>query len=193
MAQRRIEHDPQHQRTQGEAGHDEVVEAHRAHRPVETRQMQGVARKPGQAVVAPCHRLPANGDEIEHLADGNRDHGEVNAAPPHRDGRKHRGDDAAEQGAPQQRQQHVVGHVLEHESHAVAAQAEVGSVAERQSAGVSEQQVQAHRGQAVNQHPRGDVVVATYVMQPRWCAEKHQGQDARAQMLFEIDGLHDGC
>ena len=36
----------------------------------------------GQPVVAAGHRVPAKGDEIEDLAEGDRHHGEIDAAPP---------------------------------------------------------------------------------------------------------------
>ena len=37
----------------------------------------------GQAVVAAGDRVPAEGDEIEHLAEGDGHHREIDAAQPH--------------------------------------------------------------------------------------------------------------
>ena len=88
-----------------EAEEDEVVERLVVARDVDSGEAE-IERHPfpsGQTVVAAGQRDPAEGDEIEHLPERDRHHGEIDAAQPHDHRadrhRAERADDDADQQA----------------------------------------------------------------------------------------------
>ena len=66
---------------------------------VERAEIQRLALEAAQAVVAAGHRAPLERDVIKHLAEGDRHHGEIDAAAAHQQHAKQRADDAAEEHA----------------------------------------------------------------------------------------------
>ena len=65
-------------------------------------EIDGLAREAAQAVVAAGERVPLEGDVVEHLAEGDGHHREVDAAPAHDQRAEQRAGDAAQQRAEQQ-------------------------------------------------------------------------------------------
>ncbi len=60
----------------------------------EQAEIEGLARKAAQAVIAAGQRAPLEGDVVEHLAEGDGDHGEIDAAPAHDERAQERAGDA---------------------------------------------------------------------------------------------------
>src|ERR1700751_882374 len=94
--------------------------------------MKRLSREAAQAVVASGHRAPLKGDVVEDLAEGDGDHGEVNAAPAGDKRAEQRPGNAAEERAADERQRRARGEKLERESRPVSAQPEPRGVAERE-------------------------------------------------------------
>src|ERR1700689_167461 len=93
------------------------------------------------AVVTAGDRTPLKGDEIEHLAEGDRAHGEINAPQPGDnrtdDRRLDRADhDAIQDGERRARLQVFYGHCG-----AIGAEAEIGGMAEGQDAGEAQEKI----------------------------------------------------
>src|SRR6516225_9283819 len=81
----------------GEEHQDEIVEGLVIAQDVDLgeAEIQRLAAPATQPVIAPGDVVPAEGDEVEDLAEGDGDHGEIDAAQPHDEG----ADDGGGQGA----------------------------------------------------------------------------------------------
>ena len=65
----------------------------------EEAEIERLAREAAQPVIAAGERAPLEGDVVEHLAEGDRHHGEIDAAPAHDERAEDRAGEAAEQRA----------------------------------------------------------------------------------------------
>ena len=111
-------------------------------------KLSGMRVQPSQAVIAARHVIPAEGDEVEHLAEGDRHHGEIDAAQAN----DQRADNARRRACRPARRSEGPGSCSAPDSGwsagAIGAEPEIGGVAERQNAGIAEQKIQRHRGKA---------------------------------------------
>ena len=124
-------------RRQSEHREDEVVEQYGLVQNVggPHAQIQRLALEAAQPVVTAGQRVPAKGNEVEHLTEGDGHHGEVDAAPAHDQSTEQCSGDTTKHGAEQQRERRAVSEQLQRQAGAVSAETEVGSVAEREHAG----------------------------------------------------------
>src|SRR5262249_59436847 len=95
------------------------------------------------------------GDEVEHLREGEREHGEVDAAPPEAEEPDQR---AADHGGyePYAEREPERGHLelRQRDASAVGAEAVIGRVTEREQAGVAIEKIEAQGEEPVDQHLR---------------------------------------
>ncbi len=123
-------------------------------------EMERLAREATQPVVAAGKRAPPEGDVVEHLAEGDRDHGEIDAAAMHDERAEDRAGDPAQKHPQKERQRRARGEVFQRQARAIGAEPEIGGMAERQNAGEAQQEVERHGGQAQHQHARAERGVA---------------------------------
>ena len=135
----------------------------------------GWREKPRKPVVAAGHRAPLECDVVKHLAEGDRHHGEIDAAPPHdqraenRAGRRRRAACRATSASG------VLGaRNLSVKPGAVGAKPEICGMAERQHAGKAEQEIQRHRRQPEHQHAGGERGVAAERHHPVGAQQKRR-------------------
>ena len=158
-----------------EAEQHEIVEGVRAGQDVELEEAEvdRLAREAAQAVVAAGERAPLEGDVVEHLAEGDRHHGEIDAAPPHDQQAEDRAADAAEQDAAEHRERRARRQIFQRQPGAIGAEPEIGGVAEGQHAGEAEQEVERHRGQPQHQHAGGERGIAAERRHPVGRGQQH--------------------
>ena len=114
-------------------------------------EMQRLTVPGRQAIVTAGEIAPLEGDEIEHLAEGDGAHGEIDPAQANDqrpDDRRSRG---AEHDAESHRQRRAFVDVLHDHGGAVGAKTEISGMAERQHAGVAKQEIQRHGRKRVDQ------------------------------------------
>ena len=133
---------------------------------MERAEIQRLALEAAQAVVAAGHRAPLERDVIKHLAEGDRHHGEIDAAAAHQQHAKQRADDAAEERAGDDRNRRAQHRPFEDEAGAIGAEPEPGGVTERQHAGEAEQEIERHGGEAEHQHAAAERGVAAEQRHP---------------------------
>ena len=139
----------------------------------------------GQAVVAAGHRVPAEGDEIEHLAEGDRHHREIDAAQPNDQRADDRGRDRADGDADQRcRGACSARRYLMRHADAIGAEAEIGGVAERQHAGEAEQEIERHRRQRQHDDAAAELGVAADRRQPVGHRQQQQPDQRRSALAF---------
>ena len=165
----------QHQRQQHQHEVEEGLVARQVDVPAEQRQRQPLDVE--QPVLAAGDAVPLDGDEPEHLAEGDGQQRVVDAAPVRDEQRHHRAQQPGRhQRAEQAAQQPGIGALLQ-QPHRVGAQAEVGAVAEAGQARLAEQQVVRHR----EHHPDDDfqrqVLVQAHGAQPQRRARQHGQRD----------------
>ena len=112
---------------------------------LEGAEIERLAGEAAQAVIAAGQRAPLEGDVVEHLAERDRHHGEIDTAPPHDQGAEDGAAEAAQQHSQDQRQRRAERDEFQRQSGAVGAEAEIGGMTERQHAGKSKQEIQRHR------------------------------------------------
>src|SRR2546422_11380137 len=144
-----------HDHREGEDGDDEE----RQHEVIEgpavrqrPRQRQSRARHAGEAVVAPGERAPPEGDAPQDLTEGEGDHEEVTPASQEREETEERAH-AGRHGEPRGKvEPEVVGDPQREQADRVGGDTEVGGVTEGGEPGVAEEQVEAHREDAEDEH-----------------------------------------
>ena len=146
-------------------------------------EIERLTREAAQAVVAAGQRAPLKGDVVEHLAERDRHHGEIDAAPPHDQGAEDGAAEAAQQHSQHQRQRRARRQEFQRQSGAIGAEAEIGGVTERQHAGKSKQEIQRHRRQPEHQHAGGERGIAAERHHPvggeqQRCPDRRQRRSA---------------
>src|SRR5262249_44364398 len=185
----RIQDPAQTEDREGNPEEREVVEAHWiVQRDLPSEEAEGQLRDAAQAVVTAREIRQVEGDEVEQLGEGEREHREVDAAAAEREeaddrAARARGRDADGQGQPHR----GPAELRERDPRPVGAEAEVGGVAERQEAGVAVEQVEADREETIDEHLRGQRLVGNDERQDR-----EEGDDRHAGMLRDPpeDGSH---
>ncbi len=119
-------------------------------------ETQAEVARPGdaaEAVLAAGHRGPAEGDDVEHRRQGERQQREIDAAPAQDQHAEQAGNDDDEADRQQHRQDEAVREqVALCEAGGVGGKAEPGAVAERDEAGVADQHVERHAGDGEDHH-----------------------------------------
>ncbi len=128
--------------------------------------------------------VPAEGDEIEDLAEGDRHHGEIDAAPPRDERAERRAGDDAEQHAEGDGEWRAGRQQLQRQPGAVGAEAEIGGMAEGQYAGEAEEEIERHGAEAEYKHAGAERLVAVHERQPKGRGEegKPDGGEVGAQL-----------
>ena len=114
-------------------------------------------RRPGawpnsnQAIVAAGYFSPLKGDGPDDLRKGERQHREIDARQPHAEPAEDKGSEDSEQRSGHEPGRHRQVELLQRQSRAVSAQAEIGGMAERDQAAGADKQMQACRKQHENQ------------------------------------------
>ena len=122
-------HQPHRQR---DAEQNEVVERIRVRQNVDGCETE-IERLPGesaQAIVASGDGAPLKGDVIEHLPEGDGNHGEVDTPPTGDEGAQQRSGYTAQQHPAQQRERRARRQKLQCEAGAIRAKAEIRRVTE---------------------------------------------------------------
>ncbi len=155
-AERRAQDEAHDADGEGEADQHEIVERVGVGENVdlEGAEIQRLAREAAQPVVAAGDRAPLEGDVVEDLPEGDRHHGEVDAAPADDQCAQERAGNAAEQHATKKRQRRRWRQEFERKPGAIGAEPEIGGVAEGQDACEAEQKIHRHRGQREHQDAR---------------------------------------
>src|SRR6185295_18199634 len=152
-----VEDAPERHHRQPHQDVGEVVKAERALDGVLPRpQPKGELGDAAQAVVAAGHVGQVEGDEVEHLGEGEGQHREVDPAPAQAEEPDDRAAQRGQQqprGEPEPERAHV--QLRERDAAAVGAEAVVRGVAEGEQPGVAVEQVEAHGEQAEYQHLGG--------------------------------------
>src|SRR5581483_7775987 len=175
----------------GEADQHEIIERPVVVQDVEAQEaeLDRLARKAAQAVVAAGERRPLEGDVIEHLAEGDGDHGEIDAAAMHHQRAEQRAGDAAKERSHEQAERRREGEKFERQAAAISAQSEPGGVAEGEHAGEAEQEVDRHGGERQHQHAGAERGIATEERHPEWRQRQqdpHAGDDGETHILAHV-------
>jgi hypothetical protein len=131
MAERRAQQPGDEGDASGEAQQDQIVELRVLERDLEAAEVQRLTRETGQAILAAGDLVPAHGDEVEQLAERDRDHREVNAALAHHQRAEQGCGDSGCQRPDRDREWGAHRDVLQDEASTITAQAEPGRVTER--------------------------------------------------------------
>src|SRR5687767_3517479 len=177
LAERRVYQPPQ----EG-GGHDEHREDEVRHGEV-AGEIEGHHAEPGgqprdvqQAILAAGDRRPFAGDEEEHLPEGDRHQGKVDAAPVRDEERDAAAHDRRRQHRRQQPDPQIGDEMELREPHGVGADAEVRAVAEGRQPRVAEEEIEAEREEAPDQDLDAEIAVETDVLDPeRQGAEHREG------------------
>src|SRR4029077_1902316 len=139
----------------GKAEQHEVIEGGGVRKDVEPEgaEIDRVAGESAQSVVAAGQRTPLKGDVIEHLAESDRHHREVDAASSHDQGAENRAANAAEQHPENERKRRAGRQEFERQPGAIGPKSEPGGVAERQHAGKTKQEIHRHRREPEHEYP----------------------------------------
>src|SRR5687768_13450116 len=176
----RVEDALERQQREGDQGQGEVVEGERRlQRQRHTGQRERGHLDAAQPIVTAGDVREMKGDEVEELREGERQHGEVDAAPAEAE-KSH--DDAAdagqEQSAGQRAPQRRDLELRQRDPGAIGAESPVGGVSERQQARVAVEEVEAESEEPVDEHLRGQRLV---------------GNDERKDREHEREGQHGAC
>src|SRR5437016_6230496 len=117
-------------------------------------------RNAAQSIVAARDVGQVEGDEVQELGEGQREHGEVDAAAPQTeetDGRA--AQDGEERPRPEPQPERAQLELGKRDARAVGAEAVVGGVAEGQESRIAVEEIEAQREQAEDQHLRGKRLV----------------------------------
>ena len=128
----------------------------------------------GETVVASRHVVPAKGDEIEDLPEGNRHHGEVDAAQMNDQAPDDRRGDGGGGDADQHAEKRVGDEVFDRKARAIGPEAEIGGVAERKDAGVAKQEVERGGGERHDEHECAQLGVAADRIEPVGRSQQHE-------------------
>src|ERR1700682_4209801 len=147
----------------GEQGQHQIVEGRAIASDVDggEAQVQRLTAPSGEAIVAASNRVPAEGDEKEHLTEGNRHHGEVNATQLDDQSADERGSQRSGSDAGQDAQWSAGHDVFERHADTVGAKSEIGGVPEGKHASESEQEVERHRRQAQHENAAAELRIAS--------------------------------
>ena len=111
----------------------------------------------GQTVLPPGNLFQRReGDKIEHLAEGQGDHGEIDAPAAYGDGADKAGQEYRGDDADSKRSQDIHLPVLEREPRTVGPESEIGGVAEGEYAGVAQKEIEAEAEDGPDQDLRGE-------------------------------------
>ena len=140
-AERRAQHEPHQANGGGEDRQQKEIEPGLALGDIEREPAEAdrLAMKIAQAVEAAGEIVPAIGEVIPELAEGDRAHGEIDAAAAHDQHAEQRAGQTAEQRAGQHGKRRRMHEVAQRQSGAVGAEPEIGGVAKTQYAGEAEQ------------------------------------------------------
>ena len=142
--------------------------------------------KIAQAVEAAGEIVPAIGEVIPELAEGDRAHGEIDAAAAHDQHAEQRAGHAAEQRAGQHGKRRRMHEVAQRQPGAVGAKPEIGGVPETQYAGKAEQNVEPHGRQSEHQHLAGERGIAAEQRQPERHADQHRPNDDEHDQVLAL-------
>src|SRR5439155_1866790 len=135
---------------QSEKHQHEVVEGDAAgQRP---RQRQIGPRDAREPIVAARERAPPEGDAPQDLAERKRDHQEVASAGPEREESEERAHAGRHQEPRREIEPEVVGDPKRQETDRVRGDTEISGVAERRQPGVAQEEIEAHREDAEDEH-----------------------------------------
>src|SRR6266849_2241584 len=139
----------------------EVVEGQRAlDADLPAEEVHGQLRNAAQSVVAARQVGQVKGDEVQELGEGEREHGEVNAAAPQtKEADDHAAQDGEQRPRGESEPERAQLELGERDARAVGAEAVVGGVAEGQEPRVAEEEIEAQREEAEDQHLRGERLV----------------------------------
>src|SRR6266446_8133810 len=168
-AERRVEDALERRHREADDHEREVVEDDRAvERQSPAAEADGGHRDTAQPVVAPRPVGEVEADEVEELGEGEREHREVDAAPPQAEEPDHGAADQREPESHPERQPQR-GHLElgERDAGAVGAQPPVGGGAEREQPGVAVEQVEAEREEPVDEDLRGERLVRHHPREDR--------------------------
>src|ERR1700686_1333146 len=102
--------------------------------------MERLAREIAQAIVAAGERAPLESDVVEHLPEGDRHHGEIDAAPADHQRTEHRAGETAKPRAGKQSERRAVPSDLQHQAAAIGTETEPGGVTEGKHPGEAEEE-----------------------------------------------------
>ncbi len=129
-------------------------------------EIERLARKAAQPVVAAGDGAPLERDVVEDLPERDGDHREVDAASPCDERAQQCAGNAAEQRAAQQRERCARREKLQREAGAIGTEPEIRRVSEGQHTGEAEQEVHRHGCQSEHEHARAERGVAAEQRHP---------------------------
>src|SRR6476659_8130979 len=145
-------------------------------------EIQGLPGPADKSIVAAGHCVPAKRNEIESLTEGDRHHGEIDAAQAN--------DQRADKRANKDAEARARDEIFQRHAGAIGAEAEIGGMAEGEHAGIAEQEVQRHRRKAENDDTRAEFGVAADRRQPERHAEEQQPDDGGCGAFLHIVAAH---
>jgi hypothetical protein len=143
-----------------------------------------------EAVIATGHRVPAESDEVKRLAEGDRHHGEIDAAQADDHRPDDRGSNGSGERADDDAEARARHEIFQRHAGTVSAKAEICGVAEGEHAGIAEQEIQRHRREPEHDDTSAEFGIAPDRRQPIRHAEQKQPDDCGRRAFLQIVALH---